>query len=54
MSSTTGVTDPKLHKLALKMTKKGGKITLDFNGTDPQSSGADQLAGGLCRRGPSW
>jgi N-methylhydantoinase B len=34
-----GVTDPKLHKLALKMTKKGDKITLDFNGTDPQSSG---------------
>jgi N-methylhydantoinase B len=34
-----GVTDPKLHKLALKMTKKGGKITLDFTGTDPQSSG---------------
>ncbi len=34
-----GVTDPKLHKLALKMTKKGGKIILDFNGTDPQSSG---------------
>jgi N-methylhydantoinase B len=34
-----GITDPKLHKLALKMTKKGGKITLDFNGTDPQSTG---------------
>jgi N-methylhydantoinase B len=34
-----GLTDPKLHKLALKMTKKGDKITLDFNGTDPQSSG---------------
>jgi len=34
-----GLTDPKLHKLALKMTKKGGKLTLDFNGTDPQSSG---------------
>ncbi|MDB5515970.1 MAG: hydantoinase B/oxoprolinase family protein [Tardiphaga sp.] len=34
-----GLTDPKLHKLALKMTKKGGKITLDFNGTDPQSTG---------------
>src|SRR6202161_542103 len=34
-----GITDPKLHKLVLKMTKKGGKITLDFNGTDPQSSG---------------
>ena len=34
-----GVTDPKLHKLALKMIKRGGRITLDFNGTDPQSSG---------------
>ena len=34
-----GITDPKLHKIALKMTKKGGKITLDFNGTDPQSTG---------------
>ena len=34
-----GVTDPKLHKLALKMTKQGGTITLDFTGTDPQSSG---------------
>jgi N-methylhydantoinase B len=34
-----GITDPKLHKLALKMTKKGDKITLDFNGTDPQSTG---------------
>jgi len=34
-----GVTDPKLHKLSLKMIKKGGRITLDFNGTDPQSSG---------------
>jgi N-methylhydantoinase B len=34
-----GVTDPKLHKLALKMIKKGDRITLDFNGTDPQSTG---------------
>jgi N-methylhydantoinase B len=34
-----GVTDPKLHKLALTMTKKGERITLDFNGTDPQSTG---------------
>ena len=34
-----GITDPKLHKLVLKMTKKGDKITLDFNGTDPQSDG---------------
>ncbi len=34
-----GVTDPKLHKLALKMTKRGGRITLDFTGTAPQSSG---------------
>jgi N-methylhydantoinase B len=34
-----GVTDPKLHKLALKLIKKGDRITLDFTGTDPQSSG---------------
>jgi N-methylhydantoinase B len=34
-----GVTDPKLHKIALTMTKAGGRITLDFTGTDPQSTG---------------
>ena len=34
-----GVSAPRLHKLALKMTKQGGKIILDFNGTDPQSPG---------------
>jgi N-methylhydantoinase B len=34
-----GVTDPKLHKIALKMIKQGGSITLDFTGTDPQSTG---------------
>jgi N-methylhydantoinase B len=34
-----GVTDPKLHKLALRMTKRGNRITLDFSGTAPQSSG---------------
>lgn len=34
-----GVTDPKLHRLALKMIKRGDRITLDFNGTAPQSSG---------------
>ena len=34
-----GVTDPKLHKLKLKMIKQGGRITLDFTGTDPQSTG---------------
>ena len=34
-----GVTDPKLHKLALTMVKKGDRITLDFTGTDPQSTG---------------
>ena len=34
-----GVTDPKLHRLALKMTKRGERITLDFTGTSPQSSG---------------
>ena len=34
-----GVTDPKLHKLALKLIKKGDRLTLDFTGTDPQSTG---------------
>ena len=34
-----GVTDPKLHKLAITMIKKGERITLDFTGTDPQSTG---------------
>jgi N-methylhydantoinase B len=34
-----GITDPKLHKIAIKMTKRAGKIVLDFNGTDPQSTG---------------
>jgi len=34
-----GVSDPKLHKLALTMIKQGGRITLDFTGTDPQSTG---------------
>ena len=34
-----GVTDPKLHKLALTLIKKADRITLDFTGTDPQSTG---------------
>ena len=34
-----GITDPKLHKLAIKMIKKGERITLDFTGADPQSTG---------------
>ncbi len=34
-----GLTDPKLHKLALTMTKTDDKIVLDFNGTDPQALG---------------
>src|SRR5437660_3435650 len=34
-----GVSAPKLHKLALTMIKKGGRVTLDFTGTDPQSPG---------------
>lgn len=34
-----GLTDPKLHKIAIKMTKTAGKLVLDFNGTDPQSTG---------------
>jgi N-methylhydantoinase B len=34
-----GVSLPRLHKLAMKMIKRGGRITLDFTGTDPQSPG---------------
>ena len=34
-----GVSAPRLHKLALTMIKQGDRITLDFNGTDPQSLG---------------
>ena len=34
-----GVTDPSLHRLALTMTKTREHITLDFNGTAPQSRG---------------
>jgi N-methylhydantoinase B len=34
-----GLTDPKLHKLAIKMIKSKDRITLDFTGTDPQSMG---------------
>src|SRR4029078_6356282 len=34
-----GVTDPKLHKLAITMIKRGDRITLDFTGPDPQSTG---------------
>jgi N-methylhydantoinase B len=34
-----GVSEPRLHTLALKMIKRGGRITLDFTGTDPQSPG---------------
>ena len=34
-----GVTDPSLHRLALKIVKRGERIKLDFNGTAPQSSG---------------
>ena len=34
-----GVSAPRLHKLALKMIKRGDRITLDFSGTDPQSPG---------------
>jgi N-methylhydantoinase B len=32
-------TEVKLHKIVLKMIKKGGHITLDFTGTDAQSDG---------------
>src|ERR1700685_1167704 len=45
-----GVTDPKLHKLALTLIKQGERITLDFTGADPQSDGpinwAADYAGG--------
>lgn len=34
-----GVSDPRLHRIKLKMVKRGGKLTLDFTGTDPQSVG---------------
>ena len=34
-----GVSEPRLHKLALKMIKRGEHVTLDFTGTDPQSPG---------------
>jgi N-methylhydantoinase B len=34
-----GVGDPRLHRLALRMIKRGDRITLDFNGTAPQSAG---------------
>jgi len=34
-----GLTDPKLHKLAITMIKTADRITLDFTGTDPQSMG---------------
>jgi N-methylhydantoinase B len=34
-----GVTAPRLHTLALKMIKRGARITLDFTGTDAQSPG---------------
>jgi N-methylhydantoinase B len=34
-----GVSEPRLHTLALKMIKRGGRITLDFTGTDSQSPG---------------
>jgi N-methylhydantoinase B len=34
-----GVSEPRLHRLALKMIKQGEHITLDFTGTDPQSPG---------------
>jgi N-methylhydantoinase B len=34
-----GVSTPRLHRLALKMIKRGERITLNFTGTDPQSGG---------------
>lgn len=34
-----GVSEPRLHRLKLTMTKTDDKIILDFRGTDPQSAG---------------
>jgi len=34
-----GVSEPRLHRLALKMIKRGERVTLDFTGTDPQAAG---------------
>ncbi len=34
-----GVSDPRLYRIALTMTKTPEKIVLDFNGTDPQAVG---------------
>ena len=34
-----GLTDPKLHKLAITMIKSADRITLDFTGTNSQSTG---------------
>ena len=34
-----GVSEPRLHKLAITMTKTAERITLDFTGTDAQSPG---------------
>ena len=45
-----GVTDPKLHKLALKMTKKGDQHHARLHRHRSAIDRADQLAGGLCRR----
>jgi N-methylhydantoinase B len=39
--------ETKLHKIVLKLTKRADKITLDFTGTDPQSDGPLNWAGGL-------
>ena len=34
-----GVDEPRLHKLKITMTKTPDKLTIDFNGTDPQAKG---------------
>ncbi len=34
-----GVVPDKVHKIRLSMTKKNGRLILDFNGTDPQARG---------------
>jgi N-methylhydantoinase B len=50
-----GITDPKLHKLAIRMIKAGDRITLDFTGADPQSTGpinwpADYAGGAFLKK----
>lgn len=43
-----GVEEPRLHALRLTMTKTPEKITLDFNGTDPEAKGPINWAIDYC------